>query len=467
MTDLPPYDPAFDEPDPDAAPAPARRALAAVPDRIPLTDLDTEAALLGACLQHGATIAITSLEAAGPDVFASPANALVAAAITTIHGDGDPIDAGTVTSWLRTTGTLDLAGGPHRLIELLAHAPSPASAPRHAATLTNLAQLRRLQNAGAEITAAASRPGTTATQALTAAQDHLDKLHAQATTGTHVATLDELLDDYLDQLEQRAEHGATGIATGWHSLDQLCGGLRPGTLTTIAARPGMGKTDLAAALALNAATAGHPVLFCSLEMSHDELLHRWVAARTGIAATDLQKGELAPKQWERVGPAVAELSALPVTVDDQAANTLAGIRTATTRTGAQLVIIDYLQLVDGPTAESRQQQVAQIAGGLKRLARQVEIPVVALAQLNRKVEDRADKRPMLSDLRESGAIEQDSDLVIGLYRDEIYTGTDSKDPGVMEALVVKNRHGATGCARLAYDPAHKRFAALVDKKDHR
>jgi len=202
-------------------------------------------------------------------------------------------------------------------------------------------------------------------------------------------------------------------------------------------------------------------------MSRDELMHRWVAAETGIAATALAAGNLTPKDWERVGPALVTLSSKPLNVDDFAASSIATMRAAQRRTGAQLIVIDYLQLVDTPAAESRQVAVSAISNGLKRMARQLELPVIALAQLNRSLEARADKRPILSDLRESGAIEQDSDLVIGLYRDDYHHPTDSKERGVMEAGVIKNRHGATGVARLAYDPAIKRFAALADKNGER
>lgn len=438
---------------------PNSRRLTAVPDRITLYDTAAEAALLGACLM-GATKALDALTTVDPDAFGDPANAHIAAAITTLHADGQPIDFVTVAGHLRHHGLLDLAGGDNRLITLQAETPATTSAPRYARTIRGLARLRHLGTIGTEIAAMATSPGADPTQAAQTAQALLDQVHdATSTTGT-LSAVGDLLEDYLTELEERAAHGSTGITTDLPNLDTLTGGLRPGTLTTIAGRPGTGKSDIAAHIARKA-SAQAPVLFVSVEMSKTEMLHRWVAAETNIAADVLQTGRLDPSQWARVGPALAWLADLPLHIEDDPAATAATIRAAQRRTGAQLVIVDYLQIVTAPKAENRQLEVSAIVGSLKRLARQLEIPVIALAQLNRSMEGRADKRPTLSDLRESGAIEQDSDLVIGLYRDELYH-PDTKDKGVMEALVLKNRHGATGKARLAYFPDIKRIYSLAD-----
>lgn len=439
--------------------------LAAVPNRITLYDTDAEAALLGACLL-GATVAHEQLATTTPEMFGDPANALVAAAITALQADGHAIDPVTVADHLRRHAQLDLTGGQGRLLELVATTPATSSAPRYARIVRDLANLRRIQAVGAEITASTTSPGADPTTVATAAQALLDTIHDTTANTSTTTTVGDLASTYLDDLEHRFEHGIAGITTGLDNLDALTGGFRPGTLTVIAGRPGSGKSDLAAAIARRAVDQA-PVLYMSLEMSRDELMHRWVAAETGIAATGLAAGKISLKDWERVGPALATLASKPLHVDDFAASSIATMRAAQRRTGAQLIVIDYLQLIDTPAAESRQVAVSAISNGLKRMARQLDLPVIALAQLNRSLEQRADKRPILSDLRESGAIEQDSDLVIGLYRDDYHHPTDSKERGVMEAGVIKNRHGATGVARLAYDPAIKRFAALADKNGER
>jgi len=465
-TDAPPYDYAPELEPADVLDAQAlaegydapRPRLAAVPDRIPLYDTGAEAALLGACLR-GTTTALDQLATLGPDVFGDPANAHVAAALIALHAEG-PVDHQAVASHLHRHGLTDLAGGPNRLIELLADGAPGSTAARHAGTIRDLAHLRLLGTIGTEITALATSPGADPAAAAQAAQELLDRVHDAASADGTLTAVTDLLEDYLTELEERFEHGAVGITADLPNLDTLTGGFRPGTLTTIAGRPGTGKSDIGAHIARKAATQA-PVVFVSVEMGHQEVMHRLVAAETGIDSTALQNGNLSPSQWERIGPGLGAIGELPISIDDDPSATVASIRAAQRRSGARLVIVDYLQIVSGPKAESRQLEVTNLVRGLKRMARQLDVPVIALAQLNRGLENRADKRPTLSDLRESGAIEQESDLVIGLYRDEQHH-PDTKDKGVMEALVLKNRHGATGKARLAYDPAIKRIYSLAD-----
>lgn len=465
-TDIPPYDyvPELEPAEVLDAQALAegydapRPRLTAVPDRIPLYDTGAEAALLGACLRGTAT-ALDQLATLGPDVFGDPANAHVAAALIALHAEG-PVDHQAVASHLQRHGLTDLAGGENHLVELLADGAPASTAGRHAGTIRDLAHLRLLGTIGTEIAALATSPGADPATAAQAAQELLDRVHDAASADGTLTAVGDLLEDYLTELEERFEHGAVGITADLPNLDTLTGGFRPGTLTTIAGRPGTGKSDIAAHIARQ---AGHqaPVVLISIEMGHQEVMHRLVAAEARINTTLLQNGDLDPSQWRRVPDAATALAALPLHIDDDPAATIASIRAAQRRTHAQLVIVDYLQIVSGPKAESRQVEVTHLVRGLKRLARQLEVPVIALAQLNRSMEGRADKRPTLSDLRESGAIEQESDVVIGLYRDELYHH-DSKDKGVMEAIVLKNRHGAMGTARLAYDPAIKRIYSLAD-----
>ncbi len=441
------------------ADAPAPRRLAAVPTAVKLHDTRAEQALLGAALTPS-TIAAEVISTLEPAAFYTPSHALIADAIQKLHANDDPTDAVTVIGHLDRHALLDICGGPNGVIDVQAAGGPQTSAARHSRTITGLHQLRTLQAIGAEITQLATQPAAQPGQAAAAAQDLLDRVHdATAGTDNHLTRLGDGLDAYLDALERRAEHGSDGLLTAWPNFDKITGGLHPGSLTTIAARPGMGKSDVATHLARNIAGTGAPVLFVSIEMSTTELNHRWVAAEAEVTATDLTAGTITPADWKRIAPALTALEALPLHVDDDPAATLASIRAAARRTGARLVIVDYLQLIEGPAAENRQVQVTAIARGLKRMARQMQVPVVALAQLNRNLEQRGDKRPVLSDLRESGAIEQESDLVVGLYRDEIYH-SDTKSLGVLELIVLKNRAGATGAAYMQYDPARKGIRPL-------
>ncbi len=436
-----------------------RPRLTAVPDRVPLNDTDAENALIGACLLN-APAAHDAIATLTPEQFHSPPNGQIAAAIAALRAEGHPTDPVTVADHLRRHGLLDHVGGQNRLITLQAAVPATSSAPRYAQIVRELASLRQLAAIGTEITALATSPGADPAAAAQAAQELLDRVHDAASADGTLTAVTDLLEDYLTELEERFEHGAVGITADLPNLDTLTGGFRPGTLTTIAGRPGTGKSDIGAHIARKAATQA-PVVFVSVEMGHQEVMHRLVAAETGIDSTALQNGNLSPSQWERIGPGLGAIGELPISIDDDPSATVASIRAAQRRSGARLVIVDYLQIVSGPKAESRQLEVTNLVRGLKRMARQLDVPVIALAQLNRGLENRADKRPTLSDLRESGAIEQESDLVIGLYRDEQHH-PDTKDKGVMEALVLKNRHGATGKARLAYFPDIKRIYSLAD-----
>jgi len=256
------------------------------------------------------------------------------------------------------------------------------------------------------------------------------------------------------------------VATGYQDLDHQLYGLQPSNLIVVGARPSMGKSAFALGLAAHAARIGVPVLFFSLEMSHLELAQRVLCAEARVDAGRLRNGKLVESDWSKIAGAIGRIGTSPLYLDDNPNVTIMDIRAKARRMksaegGLGLVVIDYLQLMTGRTsAESRQVEISEISRGLKILARELQIPVVALSQLSRNLESRADKRPMLADLRESGAIEQDADVVMFIYRDEVYN-PDSSDRGVAEILVAKHRNGPTGLAKLSFVNNYARFGDLA------
>ena len=288
-----------------------------------------------------------------------------------------------------------------------------------------------------------------------------------------MATMRALMDAGLDHMEKLYEHGQslTGVPTGYADLDNLLLGLQPSTLVILGARPSVGKTSLALGIAAEAAvTASRPVLFFSLEMSHLELTQRLVCAEARVATQLVRSGQLTDDHWNRIGAAMGRLGDAPMWIDDNPSTSVLEIRAKARRKHAELgdlalVVVDYLQLMGGRhSAESRQVEVSEISRSLKILARELHCPVLALSQLSRAPEARTDKRPMLADLRESGAIEQDADVVMFLYRDEVYDA-DSPDRGIAEVHVAKHRTGPTGTVKLAFLPQYTRFENLADRID--
>jgi replicative DNA helicase len=284
------------------------------------------------------------------------------------------------------------------------------------------------------------------------------------------APIGELLDMTLDRLEELYARGEsiTGIPTGYYELDELLAGLQPSALVVVGARPSMGKTAFALGIAQNAGLkTQRPVLLFSLEMSQLEVTQRILCAEAKVDATRVRNGKLSEADWSKVHHAVGRLANAQIFIDDNPNITVMDIRAKARRLKSKIgdlgvVIVDYIQLMSGRmSAENRQVEVAEISRNLKILARELECPVVALAQLNRQLETRADKRPMLADLRESGSIEQDADVVLFLYRDEVYNPEALENKGTAEILVAKHRSGPTGKVRLAWLEQYARFENMA------
>ncbi len=429
-------------------------------------NLDAEESLVGAMLLSRDAIA-TAGEACAADDFYKPAHAHIFRAVSDLYARGEPVDAVTVADELSRAGLLELIGGPATLVTLAAETPSVANAGRYARIVEEHALLRRLIGAATEIAEIGYDVPEDVAGALDRAETLVFEVAQRRATDT-TKPLKELLAQALDNLEALFErHEAiTGVPTGYRDLDERLSGLQPSNLVIVGARPGMGKTSFALGLAAHAAVERRiPALVFSLEMSHLELTQRMLCAEARVDSTRMRNGRLLESDWPKISQAIGRLGEAPLYIDDNPNLTVMDIRAKArrlaSRTGLGLVVVDYLQLMSGrSSAENRQVEVSEISRGLKILARELDVPVVALSQLSRNLETRADKRPVLADLRESGSLEQDADVVLFLYRDELYN-SESADRGIAEVIVAKHRNGPTGVTQLAFLDHFARFANIA------
>lgn len=416
-------------------------------------NLEAEQALLGACLLRGELVddALEHVTATGGDFYA-PNHGHIWHALVEAWNNGDGTDPIAVADHLRRTGILDQAGGLTALIDLQTRCPAASSAPRYARIVAEHSLLRRLAHVGREITDLACGLPEDIPLAVDQAETLLDAAVRRGRTVGQATWLADTMADHAEQLEHRRTHqGPIGTPTGIAGLDHLTLGLQAGQLATLGARPAVGKSSLALQITLNAAANGHPVLYVSAEMSRSEIHDRLIACHSRVDLTDLRKGTIAPRDWERVDTGMWWLAEQPIAIVDDPGTGILGVRANARRAARRhgqlgLIVVDYLQLLEpgGRRRDNRQVEVADLSRGLKRLALELAVPILALSQLNRDLETRNDKRPKLADLRESGALEQDSDLVIFIHRDEVHTGNDTKRPGEADLIVAKQRNGPTG-----------------------
>ncbi|MFT5531750.1 MAG: replicative DNA helicase [Candidatus Poriferisodalaceae bacterium] len=435
--------------------------------RVPPHNADAEASLVGAMLLSRDAIGPAVELLSGSDFYV-PAYGYVFDAVAALYGSGDPADPVTVAEELTRAGLLDQVGGPQRLLELQNTTPATSNAGRYAKIVEEHALLRRLIGVAGDIVELGySRPDDVV-KTVDEAESMMFQV-AERRVVDSTRSIRELLDANLDRLEELYERGETitGLPTGYIDLDELLSGLQPNALIVIGARPAMGKTAFALGLAAHAAMeAKRPVLFFSLEMGHLELTQRMLATDSAVDSQRLRTGKLAEDDWPKITRSVGRLAEAPIWIDDNPNLTVMEIRAKARRLKSRLgdvglIVIDYLQLMTGRgNAENRQVEVSEMSRGLKILARELETPIIALSQLSRNLESRTDKRPMLSDLRESGSIEQDADVVAFLYRDEVYN-PESPDIGTAEVIVAKHRAGPTGTVRLAWLSHHTKFANMA------
>jgi replicative DNA helicase len=433
-------------------------------ERIPPHNLDAEASLLGAILlSRDAFMAVAETGLAADD-FYKPAHQHIYEAARALVAGGEPVDVVTVADALRRADLLDLVGGGAYLVELQTATPAISNASQYARIVQDTAVLRRLIRVASEIAELGFDEPDDVSKALSAAESKVFEIAERRVVDT-TRPINDLIKEAFDDLEKVYEQGnvITGTPTGYTDLDELLSGLQPSTLNVVGARPAMGKTAFALGMATNVAIhAGLPVLLFSLEMGHKELTQRILASEARIDSTKLRTGRLTQQDWSSIGKAIGRLEA-PLYIDDNPYVTVSEIGAKSRRLAQRyngrlgLIVIDYLQLMTGrAAAENRQVEISEISRGLKVLARELRTPIVALSQLSRALESRADKRPMLADLRESGAIEQDADVVMFIYRDEVYN-PESPDRGSAEIIVAKHRSGPIGMKRLAFLGQYTKF----------
>ena len=435
-------------------------------DRVPPHSLDAEVSVLGAALLSR-TAASDAVELLSPDDFYRDAHRVVFEAVTALTTAGEPIDTVTVTDHLARHDRLDEVGGPAALHDLTVATPTAANAAYYARIVRDKALLRRLIDAGTDVARMGYEAADDAEKVVDRAESVIYEV-AQKRTTSDYAALGELLNDSFDQIERLAEQGSevTGLPTGFDDLDRLTAGLQPQNLVIVAARPAMGKSSLCLGIAEYVAIElRRSAIVFSLEMSKLEIVNRLLSSQARIDSSRLRTGRLDDTDWRKLGDALGRLSDAPLYIDDTPSISLVEIRAKCRRLkqkhGLDLVIVDYLQLMQSPRRiESRQQEVAEMSRGLKMLAKELDVPVMALSQLSRQPESRTDKRPQLADLRESGSIEQDADLVGFIYRDEVYDD-DSPDKGIAELIISKHRNGATGIVKLAFLAHLTKFANLA------
>ncbi len=438
-------------------------ARPSVTGRVAPHNLDAEESLIGALLLSRDAMGGVAEMGLNSGDFYKPSHQHIYEAIRVLLATGQPVDPITVAEELRRAGILEDIGGTSFLLELTAATPAISNATRYARIVQDTALLRRLISVAGEIAELGYDGPEDVATALDEAETKIFEIAEHRVTDSTKAITD-LMGLVIDDIERLQEqgHSVTGVPTGYTDLDDLLSGMQPSTLNVIGARPSMGKTAFALGMAVNVAVVSQkPVLFFSLEMGHRELTQRILCSEARVDSSKLRKGQLNAADWSKIGKAVGRLEA-PLFIDDNPNVTVMEIRAKARRLLARhgsigMILIDYLQLMTGRgSAENRQVEVSEMSRGLKILARELEVPVVALSQLSRQLEQRADKRPMLSDLRESGSIEQDADVVMFLYRDEVYNA-ESPDRGMAEVIVSKHRSGPIGTKKLVFLGNYTRF----------
>ena len=442
--------------------------------RIPPQDLDAEKSLIGALLISDASFP-DILEILQPQDFYDPRHRHIFHGMVSLYNNHRPIDLVTLQSILKTEKTLKNIGGVPYLTELSNFVPTASHAKAYAELVEQASIRRRLITAGTQIAEKAYNEDAAIGELVGQAEKDLFAV-SDKTTKTEYAALEDLLIDTFDRIEElhKNKGALRGLKTGFRDLDKKTAGLQKGDLIIIGARPAMGKTTFAQNLAYNSATINQKgVLFFSMEMASSEIVDRIVSDVSGVDNWRIRTGNVSDEDFTKIGDALAEMAEVPLYIDDTSSMTILELRNKARRAAHDhnigLIIVDYLQLLQGSDryAGNRVQEVTEISRGLKTLARELEVPVIALAQLSRGVTGRDDPRPVLSDLRESGSIEQDADLVMFLHRPDYYKQNqdDFEPTNITELLVAKHRHGPVGKIELYFHPELLRFMSLDKTRD--
>ncbi|MBR3256376.1 replicative DNA helicase [Candidatus Saccharibacteria bacterium] len=439
--------------------------------KVPPQDLTAEKSLLGAIMLAEDVMADV-LTIVRPRDFYDKRHEIIFEAMINLYDRHKPIDLLTLTSELKTLKKLKDVGGAAYLTELSTFVPVATHAKAYAEIVEKMSVRRRLVKAGSNIAEKAYEDDVDTDALVGEAERELFEVSDKIIKSDYVA-MDELLADALERIAELHKNRGTlrGLKTGFRDLDKKTAGLQKGDLIIIGARPAMGKTTFAQNLAYNIASINNKgVLFFSMEMAKNEIVDRMISAVSGVDNWGMRTGNLSDEEFQRIGDAMDEMDEIPIYIDDTSSMTIIELRNKARRAmhdhDIGVVIIDYLQLIQGGERYKGQrvQEVTEISRGLKILARELNIPVIALAQLSRNVTGRDDPRPVLSDLRESGSIEQDADLVMFLHRVDYYKKPEEEDTNITELIIRKHRHGAIGTIELYFDGARSRFMSL--DKEH-
>ncbi|MDQ3442434.1 MAG: replicative DNA helicase [Chloroflexota bacterium] len=433
-------------------------------ERLPPHNIEAEQSVLGSLLiDRDAIIRVASYVKAEDFYFS--ANGTVYQAILDLYNRREPTDFLTLSDELERRNVLDDIGGVGYLSSLLNVVPTAVHVEYYGRIVERTATLRRLIDAGTHIVGIGFQDNLDAADALDSAEQALFTVSQRRQT-KDFQSISDVLDKFFDQLDylQQNRGEVVGVPTGFSDLDKLTGGLQRSDLLIVAARPSMGKTAFALGMAYGAAVQhGRKVGVFSLEMSAEQLVQRLLATETGVDSHRLRLGNIDDSEWDRISRAFGRLAEAEIYIDDSANASVMDVRSKARRlqaeNGLDLIIVDYLQLMSGRRTDNRVQEISEISRGLKGLARELNIPVVALSQLSRAVETRADHRPMLSDLRESGSIEQDADIVMFIFRDDKYD-ENSEKKGIAELIIAKHRNGPVGSVNLRFFERTARFADL-------
>ncbi|HEY9071825.1 MAG TPA: replicative DNA helicase [Candidatus Ozemobacteraceae bacterium] len=437
--------------------------------KVPPQNLEAEQALLGSMMMDVEAV-VKAMENIVADDFYQASHRDIYQALLNLYQASRPCDMVTLQEELRTQNRLADVGGASYLAQLLNVVPTAANAEHYAKIVKEKSLLRQLIGVTGEIARTAYEPQVVAQTILDEAQQKVLKLSEKGNSQTYVRIRD-LASETFKRLEKLYEHkqAVTGVATGFTKLDEMTSGFQPSDLIILAARPSMGKTAFCLNIAQHVAGVnGLPVLIFSLEMSRIQLMQRLLVSEARIDGQKIRNGFLADEDWVKLTTTVGMLAETPIFIDDSPNMTLMEMRSKARRARMQenigLIVIDYLQMMSlqsgGSSQDNRVQEISAISRGLKGIARELNVPVVCLSQLSRAVESRPDKRPMLSDLRESGAIEQDADVVIFLYREEYYNRNKAECKNRAEVIIAKQRNGPVGTCPMAFFPQFARYDNL-------
>jgi replicative DNA helicase len=432
--------------------------------RVPPSSVEAEESVLGAVLldSDAANVALEKLHS---EDFYRPAHQAIFDGVLTLFNKNEPVDAVTVAEELRRADMLERVGGLGYLTQLIDAVPTTSNIEHYAAIVEEHALRRRLMRVGGDIGKLATEVDQPISEVLDRAEQSVFAV-SEKRVGEGLALIDPLLGPAIERAEELHRSGAevTGVSTGLRDLDRKLAGLHPSNLIVIAGRPGMGKSTLALGMAQHIAVHGDPVAIFTFEMSREEIVSRMLCSQGRIDSQRLRTGRLTEGDFSKLSNAANVLYKKPIYVDDSAGLTVTEIRAKCRRLkrrdGLGLVVVDYLQLMHGSGGENRQQEIAIISRSLKSLARELEVPVIGVSQLNRSLEQREDKRPRLGDLRESGAIEQDADIVLFIYRHEYYHPEAIETKGIAEVAIAKHRQGSVGRVDLTFLPEFTLFSDM-------